>query len=68
MTRKQLITNWELVEAFKNGADIQYFKDGFGWTDIDNPSFCDNIYRIKSKSIDDRNICQKCGERIKHDV
>lgn len=50
MTRQQLIQNWDLVEAFKNGAEIEFkHKENAEWTGIENPSFCleGYDYRIK---------------------
>jgi hypothetical protein len=48
MTREQLNKHWELIEAYKNGAEIE-FKNGDGdWESIDAPvSSFYTEYRIK---------------------
>lgn len=50
MTRDQLISNWNIIEAFKNGEDVQCF-DGKHWYDVVDTNFDEfNCgYRIKPK-------------------
>ena len=49
ITREQLIQHWEVIEAFKNGAEIEYkrYLDG-EWELVKDPSFILNTeYRVK---------------------
>lgn len=50
MTREQLKENWHIIEAFKNGADIQFLDYAGEWRDADKPLFrIDVKYRVKPK-------------------
>ena len=48
MRREFLQKHWEVMEAFKNGAEVQ-FQDLSGvWMECEHPTFADNIeFRIK---------------------
>ena len=49
MKRENLIKNWHLVVAFKEGKTIQYRDSDGVWNDIENPGFSrePENYRIK---------------------
>ena len=48
MTRKQLITHWGVIEAYKNGEDVQLQSATGTWINSSTPEFHeDNEYRIK---------------------
>lgn len=46
MTREQVIKNWDAIQAFKNGKNIQAFVCG-SWHDDPSPSFMLDKYRTK---------------------
>jgi len=52
MRREFLQKHWEVMEAFKNGAEVQ-FQDLTGiWMDCEHPTFAGNIeFRIKPKPV-----------------
>lgn len=54
MTRKDIIDNWNIIEAIKDGKSIQFrlkHKDDDNWSDVENFSFSDAcIYRIKPEN------------------
>lgn len=52
MRREDLIKNWDIIEAFKNGEEIEvYDKIQKEWTTVCNPNFWSNTeYRIKIQS------------------
>ena len=42
-----------IMQAYINGADIQYQDNDEGWLDVDDPMFAeDSIYRIKPEPIE----------------
>lgn len=49
MRREDLNKHWDIVQKFKNGAEIQYNTIDSGiWIDIDNPNFLNEYdYRVK---------------------
>lgn len=49
MTREQIIKHWDVIQAFKEGKQIQYrYYESDEWEDIDMPSFVIYFeYRIK---------------------
>lgn len=50
MTREDLIRNWDVIEAFKNGENVEY-KDTTGeWSTSYAPAFLPEMeYRVKPK-------------------
>jgi hypothetical protein len=49
MTREQLVKHWDVIEAYKNGKEVQYSpEDITEWIDHEEPSFnlCTK-YRVK---------------------
>lgn len=49
MTRDQLLKHWTVIEAFRNGKQIQVSSNTLpeNWTDTENPNFHHLKYRIK---------------------
>jgi len=52
MTREQLLKHWHVIEAFRNGKQVQYrlpsVPSGWAWSDSTNPDFSLGVdYRIK---------------------
>ena len=51
MTRDQLIKNWDVIEAFKNGAEIECInlnREGDEWSIMTNPLWASHCsYRVK---------------------
>lgn len=74
ITRKQLNKHWKVIEAFKNGANIEcksHINDA--WDVISDPMWSiDYEYRVKKEpklvpfTIDDINLLIGKGIRIKH--
>lgn len=52
MTREQLLKHWQVIEAYMNGAVIQYFNTSISeWLNVKDPSFeINKEYRIKKQS------------------
>jgi hypothetical protein len=51
MTREQFIKHWKLIEAFKNGAEIEFYDEEDGeWENVSSPYFSTaDKYRVKPK-------------------
>ena len=51
MTREQIIKHWDVIEDYKNGAEIQYFSESSNkWLDTGVPLFLmSRRYRVKSR-------------------
>lgn len=51
MTREQLLKHWEVIEAYMNGAVIEYFNTSISeWLNVKDPSFeINKEYRIKKQ-------------------
>ena len=59
MEREQLKKHWDVIEAFKNGAVIQFKDLDEKWKTISDPDFLKhNQYRVKPK------FCPKMGDKI----
>ena len=53
MTRETVKKNWEIIKAFKNGADVEVELSSGRWGIATDPIFKDSYqYRIKPKTFD----------------
>lgn len=57
-----------LIKAWADGAEIQYYNNAYNkWKDVDNPSWGNDTYRIKPKTIKYRNFIWRPGSSIEPD-
>jgi hypothetical protein len=54
MNREGLIKHWEIVKAYKEGKQIQYYSHTKNkWVDESNPEFFENLdYRVKPEPLE----------------